>query len=212
MLARSMRSADGVQSSSGGGIDEKIPDDRARVHAPFAFPPAAPVGNCANAESHRSPRPGTAIGREIVGRGCPDGGTIRDHHDMHELTLTAPFAGTVIALAPDDGEAMPAGTAVVVLEAMKMEHEIVSEATGRVLRFEGEGGEAGDEGQVLAVIKPDGAAEVADAEASEPTELDGGVREDVQSVADRHFLTLDAARPEAVARRRERGRRTARQI
>jgi acetyl-CoA carboxylase carboxyltransferase component len=131
---------------------------------------------------------------------------------MHELTLTAPFAGTVIALAPDDGEPMPSGTAVVVLEAMKMEHEIVSEAAGRLLRFEVEVGEAVDEGQVLAVMAADGAAELADAEASEPAQVDGGVREDVQGVADRHFLTLDEARPEAVARRHdEQHRRTARE-
>jgi acetyl-CoA carboxylase carboxyltransferase component len=132
---------------------------------------------------------------------------------MDELTLTAPFAGTVIALARQDQGPLPAGTAVVVLEAMKMEHEVVSEADGRVLRFEVEVGDAVDEGQTLAVMAPDGAGAVAEGDAPVAgASADGRAREDVQAVADRHFLTLDEARPEAVARRHdEQHRRTARE-
>ncbi len=132
---------------------------------------------------------------------------------MDELTLTAPFAGTVIALPSMDEQPVGAGTAVVVLEAMKMEHEIVSEVAGRILRYEVQVGDAVDAGQVLAVMTPDGAAALGapgvDHDAA--TGVDG-VREDVRTVADRHFLTLDEARPEAVARRHdEQHRRTARE-
>jgi acetyl-CoA carboxylase carboxyltransferase component len=129
---------------------------------------------------------------------------------MDELAVVAPFAGTVIALVPAGDEPVAQGTAVVVLEAMKMEHEIVSEITGRVLRLEVEVGEAVEEGQVLAVMAADGAA-------AAPDDMDdiaagGGPRPDLDAVVDRHFLTLDEARPEAVARRHdEQHRRTARE-
>jgi acetyl-CoA carboxylase carboxyltransferase component len=47
---------------------------------------------------------------------------------------------------------------------------------------------------------------------SEPdTDADGNARADLRAVRERHELGLDAARPEAVAKRRERGRRTARE-
>jgi acetyl-CoA carboxylase carboxyltransferase component len=47
---------------------------------------------------------------------------------------------------------------------------------------------------------------------SEPVaETNGGERQDVQAMRERHELGLDAARPDAVARRREQGRRTTRE-
>jgi acetyl-CoA carboxylase carboxyltransferase component len=131
---------------------------------------------------------------------------------MDELTVVAPFAGTVIALAPAGEEPVAPGTAVVVLEAMKMEHEIVAEIGGRVLRFEVEVGEAVDEGQVLAVMAPDGAGTPdGDGDRAGPA-VGSGPRPDLEAVVARHFLTLDEARPEAVARRHdEQHRRTARE-
>ena len=41
-----------------------------------------------------------------------------------ETTLVAPFAGTVVAVA---GDRVSAGSPVIVIEAMKMEHEVVAE-------------------------------------------------------------------------------------
>ena len=47
---------------------------------------------------------------------------------------------------------------------------------------------------------------------SEPVaETNGGERQDVRAMRERHELGLDAARPDAVARRREQGRRTTRE-
>ena len=43
----------------------------------------------------------------------------------------APFAGTVIAVAREADEPIGQGEALVVLEAMKMEHEILAEVGGR---------------------------------------------------------------------------------
>ncbi len=121
----------------------------------------------------------------------------------------APFAGTVIAIAHDPGEAIAAGSALVILEAMKMEHEVIAEHDGVVVQVEVEVGDTVDEGQLLAVVHPGGLADATD-EVSDATDADAP-REDLESVIARHALTLDAARPEAIARRHDRGRRSARE-
>jgi acetyl-CoA carboxylase carboxyltransferase component len=133
-----------------------------------------------------------------------------------EETLSAPFAATVIAIAHGPGEPVRAGTALVVLEAMKMEHEVVVERDGVVQRVEVSVGDAVDAGQPLAVLADDAAAGSmarADAAGGEPGSdgSGGGVRQDLQSVVDRHATGLDAARAEAVAKRHGTGRRTARE-
>jgi acetyl-CoA carboxylase carboxyltransferase component len=128
-----------------------------------------------------------------------------------ELTLTAPFAGTVVAIAHDRDEQFGAGAALVVLEAMKMEHEIVAESAGTVRRIEVAVGDAVDAGQVLAVLSRavDGAAGGEDNQTA--GERSDAVREDLDAARERHLLTLDEARPGAVAKRHERGGRTARE-
>ncbi|MGZ6617856.1 MAG: biotin/lipoyl-containing protein, partial [Solirubrobacteraceae bacterium] len=126
-----------------------------------------------------------------------------------ESALHAPFAGTVIAIAHEVGEPVAAGTALVILEAMKMEHEVIAERDGVVAQLEVEVGETVDEGQLLAVIAPGDQAQPGTDDA--PGESDLTPREDLESVIARHALTLDAARPEAIAKRHEGGRRSARE-
>ena len=46
--------------------------------------------------------------------------------------IEAPFTGTVIAIARSAGDQVEAGAAVVILEAMKMEHEILAPRDGTV--------------------------------------------------------------------------------
>ena len=128
---------------------------------------------------------------------------------MPEAPVIAPFAGTVIAIARGPEESVAAGSAIVVLEAMKMEHEVISDVDGIVQRVEVSVGDTVEEGQLLAVLSPGGAVDGVgrvdlEAEAAGP-------REDLEAVRRRHRYTLDEARPEAVAKRRERGRRTARE-
>jgi 3-methylcrotonyl-CoA carboxylase alpha subunit len=50
----------------------------------------------------------------------------------HGGHLTAPMSGTVVAVMVAPGDAVEKGAALVVLEAMKMEHTIVAPAAGRV--------------------------------------------------------------------------------
>ncbi len=130
-----------------------------------------------------------------------------------ELEVTAPFAGVVVAVEHGPGGSVRAGAAVVMLEAMKMEHEIVVEVGGVVSSVAVAVGDTVQEGELLLVLAP------GDPEAQETTADEGGsgvrasgaMRADLAAVRERHALGLDAARPEAVARRRARDRRTARE-
>src|SRR4051794_23885318 len=126
-----------------------------------------------------------------------------------EVAVTAPFAGTVIAIAREPAESVRAGAALVVLEAMKMEHEVVADADGVVRSVEVAVGDTVDEGQVLAVLAA-GEAGAADDTRAEEVDPDAP-RCGLEGVRVRHAIGPDAARPDAVARRRERGQRTARE-
>jgi len=126
-----------------------------------------------------------------------------------QTKITAPFAGTVIAVARTPDEPIGNGETVLVLEAMKMEHEVVAETAGVVSRVEVGVGETVEEGQLLAVIRP--GVDVPGAQASDGQPAPDERREDLDAVIERHAIGLDEARPEAVAKRHEQGRRTARE-
>ncbi len=128
---------------------------------------------------------------------------------MPDAVVTAPFAGTVIAIAHGPDEPVRAGVALVVLEAMKMEHEIVADRDGIVRSIEVTIGETVAEGQVLAVLDA-GDEQVAAAREIGAVDLEAD-RADLAAVRERHEVGLDAARPDAVARRHEQGGRTARE-
>jgi acetyl-CoA carboxylase carboxyltransferase component len=128
---------------------------------------------------------------------------------MPDAELTAPFAGTVIAIAHTADEPVGQGEALVVLEAMKMEHEVIAEAGGVVRRVEVAVGDTVEEGQLLAVIE---AGATTDGAGRDDGELDlDEPREDLEAVIERHALGLDEARADAVAKRHGLGRRTARE-
>jgi acetyl-CoA carboxylase carboxyltransferase component len=92
---------------------------------------------------------------------------------------------------------------------MKMEHEISAEVDGVVRRLEVAVGDTVDEGQLLAVLAP-GAAAPADRKPEvKPTANTS--RDDLHAVKAHHEQTLDPARPDAVAKRHDQGRRTARE-
>jgi acetyl-CoA carboxylase carboxyltransferase component len=126
-----------------------------------------------------------------------------------EHSVTSPFAGVVVAIPHAREEHVGAGTAVVVLEAMKMEHEVLSEVDGVVASIAVAVGDAVEEGQLLVTVAP-GAGTGAQAQSAGEQRVDGE-RADLRVVRERHEIGLDAARPEAVASRHERGRRTARE-
>jgi acetyl/propionyl-CoA carboxylase alpha subunit/acetyl-CoA carboxylase carboxyltransferase component len=123
--------------------------------------------------------------------------------------LRAPLQGTVIGLQTAVGDTVRKGQALMIMEAMKMEHVIAAEAHGVVREIAVAPGETVFEGDALAFVE---AAEADDTlgEAEQAIDLDV-IRPDLAEVLERHRLTLDAARPDAVARRRKTGQRTARE-
>ena len=127
--------------------------------------------------------------------------------DSYEIT--APFSGVVVSIPFATQASVGAGTPVIVLEAMKMEHEVLAENAGVVAGLAVAVGDAVEEGQLLMTLAPPNGdravAEPARAESSD------GERADLRAVRERHQIGLDAARPDAVARRHEHGRRTARE-
>jgi acetyl-CoA carboxylase carboxyltransferase component len=114
----------------------------------------------------------------------------------------------VIAVARAAHEPVAAGSAVIVLEAMKMEHEVVADIDGVVRSVEVAVGDTVDAGQQLAVVIEDGAAGAREPETA-PARTEQ--RDDLAAVHGRHEQTLDAARPDAVAKRHGAGHRTARE-
>jgi acetyl/propionyl-CoA carboxylase alpha subunit len=124
--------------------------------------------------------------------------------------LRAPMQGTVLSVGAADGAAVRRGDTLLVLEAMKMEHVIEAPHDGRLLRCEVAAGDTVAEGEVLAWLEPTGADDAARTE-TEVEETDT-IRPDLAEVLERQRLARDdAARPEAVARRRAGGQRTARE-
>jgi acetyl/propionyl-CoA carboxylase alpha subunit/acetyl-CoA carboxylase carboxyltransferase component len=123
--------------------------------------------------------------------------------------IRAPMAGKLAELSVALGGTVRPGQTVAVLEAMKMEHAVQAGSAGRVVELRVVAGEQVAESQALIVV------EVVDLDESgvvlEDTADPRAIRPDLQRVIDRHAFTLDDARPQAVARRRARGQRTARE-
>jgi acyl-CoA carboxylase subunit alpha len=69
-------------------------------------------------------------------------------------SLLAPMPGTVVRLEVAPGAHVTAGTPIVVLEAMKMEHSVTAPHDGVVTDIEVTGGQQVDVGTVLAVVDP----------------------------------------------------------
>ncbi len=111
------------------------------------------------------------------------------------------------------GATVAAGDVLVILEAMKMEHEIRAQQPGCVGELFFQAGEAVAEGELLVVLMPvTNAAAQPEAAAPIPqTPPPLGKRSDLQKLQTRLAFTHDAARPEAVAKRHAQGLRTARE-
>ncbi|WP_304186802.1 carboxyl transferase domain-containing protein [Phenylobacterium aquaticum] len=124
------------------------------------------------------------------------------------VATSAPLRGTLVALEAAEGETVRAGQAIAILEAMKMQHVVTAAAGGVVRRLPLALGAVVETGAPLAFIAPSDAGQLA--EVTEDLDLDL-VRSDLAEVRTRYALTLDENRPEAVARRRRTGQRTARE-
>ena len=125
------------------------------------------------------------------------------------LALRAPLQGTIVSIDVREGDRVYVGQPLLVMESMKMEHVINAELSGIVRQLAVAEGDAVFPGHALAFIE---AGEVAVEQAEGPQEIDlDRVRPDLAEVHERHAVGLDAARPDAVARRRKTGQRTTRE-
>ena len=128
--------------------------------------------------------------------------------------IHSPLQAQLVQWQVQPGDAVAAGDLLVILEAMKMEHEIRAPQAGQLGECYFQPGETVGEGDVLLTLLPVSQASQAVApvapghiaEAPVPTE-----RADLHKLQARLAFTQDAARPEAIAKRHAMGLRTARE-
>jgi acetyl-CoA carboxylase carboxyltransferase component len=125
------------------------------------------------------------------------------------VAVHAPLTGTVVSLLVEVGDPVREGRPVVVLESMKMEHEVPAPVTGRVAELATGVGRTVAVGERLLSMEPGPVDDEAGDSDRGPDVA--GVRADLAEVLDRQARRLDEARPEAVAKRHGRGHRTARE-
>jgi acetyl-CoA carboxylase carboxyltransferase component len=148
--------------------------------------------------------------------------------------VRSPLQGTVVRVTAAVGEAVSPSSPVAVIESMKMEHIVEAGDAGVVGAVAVAAGDAVQPGDVLISLGP--AASTAPAPSLAPTSASAepgverstgsaapdepavdrstrsdGVRPELAEVLERHRVGLDPARTDAVARRRSKGRRTARE-
>ncbi|MEJ2885168.1 carboxyl transferase domain-containing protein [Actinomycetospora aeridis] len=129
--------------------------------------------------------------------------------DPGEDAVHAAAPGTVVGVEVAEGDVVRAGQALVVLEAMKMEHVVAAPVAGVVGTVAVAAGDTVAAGDALLVVAPDAAA-VADVEEAADVDPDH-VRPDLAAVLERHAIGRDDRRPAAVEKRRRTGLRTARE-
>lgn len=125
------------------------------------------------------------------------------------VPLIAPSTGVLVCVEVAEGDEVAEGQTVAVLEAMKMEFEVKASQSGIVRAIAALPGDSLGEGQPLLFLEP---ADVADHREEHEQGRDlSHIRTDLAHVLERHARLGDARRPEAVAKRRKSGQRTARE-
>lgn len=122
--------------------------------------------------------------------------------------VRSPLAGTVTHVGVQVGDTVTTGKALLHVEAMKMEHPVTSPGDATVGTILVDVGQTVEPDQPLVELAP-----LAGATGGDQADADGGhaPRRDLDRLAARKRKLEDGARPDAVARRHERGHRTARE-
>ena len=123
--------------------------------------------------------------------------------------LSAPMQGTIVTIDLVVGQPVRAGQQVMLIESMKMHHAIEASDSGVIDTILVSVGQTVNLGEAVATIRP-GEVVAAQEVAVAQVDLDR-IRPDLAESLARHAIGLDAARPDAVDRRRAVGRRTARE-
>ena len=131
------------------------------------------------------------------------------------LKIPSPLQAQVVQWLARPGDVVAAGDVLLILEAMKMEHEIRAPQAGQLGERYFQAGETVGEGEVLTLLQPVSAAPDAPSHAEPAAPAAAGAapaeRSDLQKLQARLAFTHDAARPETVAKRHAMGLRTARE-
>ncbi|MEP3164495.1 MAG: carboxyl transferase domain-containing protein, partial [Marinobacter sp.] len=123
--------------------------------------------------------------------------------------VTSPVQGIVVSIDVEPGQVVVEGQQVAILEAMKMEFVINAGQSGRVVALTISAGDAVYEDHPLMFIEPE---EITGVEVATEESLDlEHIRTDLQQVISLHQQIGDEKRPDAVAKRRKAGQRTARE-
>ena len=130
---------------------------------------------------------------------------------MSLLQTRAPMQAQLVQWQVSVGDVVQAGDVLLVLEAMKMEHELRAQANGTVTQRYFEAGEIVNSNDLLLILEQHSHI-IPRLEPTLSSSLSApSVRADLQTVIDRLAYTQDAQRPDAVGKRRALGLRTARE-
>ncbi len=136
------------------------------------------------------------------------------------MMVLSPMAGVVAQVLVQSGQAVKAGELLLVIEAMKMEHEICATTSGVIEAIRVKVGQMVDETAALLAMREISSTQAILVEPSlsefslnqkTPLNTAAGIRADLQAVIDREFFNLDSTRPQAIAKRQALGFRSARQ-
>jgi acetyl/propionyl-CoA carboxylase alpha subunit/acetyl-CoA carboxylase carboxyltransferase component len=121
----------------------------------------------------------------------------------------APMQSVIVEVSVLEGEQVLTGQQVAVVEAMKMEHVVSSDIGGIVRRVDLQAGDGLQANQPILYIEPiDGlVGKITEQQVLEPD----FIRPDLQELRQRLAKIEDKARPEAIAKRHAKGKRTARE-
>lgn len=79
---------------------------------------------------------------------------IRNKSVVRQASVVAPMPGRIVKVSVAVGDLVSVGTPLLGIEAMKMENELLSNATGRITRLGVQAGDAVEAEQELLVIEP----------------------------------------------------------
>lgn len=122
-------------------------------------------------------------------------------------TVAAALQGVVVVVKVAPGDVVAAGAELVVVEALKMEHAILAAEAGVVTRVEVAVGDSVHVGDALVSLDPVDLDAVGQSGIQSALDLDT-IGPDLARLRERRAALLDSARPDAVARRHAKGRRS----
>ncbi len=133
-------------------------------------------------------------------------------HNRRMSAVHSPLQARIVEWAVSPGACVEAGDLLLILEAMKMEHEVRATAAGQIGELFFAADELVEAGALLATLHPG----TTGARPREPAPSAAAaqqpvLRPDLQRVLDRDASTQDASRPQAMAKRHALGLRSARE-